>query len=199
MQGGNLYNKYSSKIPLVKFLMKNYFRQFDFLFSKCRGVRSILDVGCGEGYIIKYIKNKYDNKKLYLEGVDLSEDVINIAKKNNPGVKFSKGDIYCLNYKDNSFDLVLATEVLEHLEKPEEALKELRRVSRKYIILSVPREPPFRIANILRLKYLKRLGNTPGHIQNWTRKNFEKLLSKHFKKIIIKTAIIWTLALCIKN
>lgn len=173
--------------------MKRFFRDLDNLLNLI-DIKSALDVGCGEGYIIKYLRKH--NNKIYIEGVDISEEVLEIAQKLNPGVKFSKGSIYNLKYRHTSFDVVLAIEILEHLEEPKKAIEELKRVSKKYIILSVPNEPYFRIANMLRLKYLSKFGNTPGHIQNWTKKEFLNLLMPYLKKVIIKASTLWLIALC---
>ena len=99
---------------------------------------------------------------------------------------------------DSSFDLVLATEVLEHLERPDVAVRECERVSRKYCIFTVPNEPFFRIANVLRLKYLKSFGNTPGHLQNFTIGKFRALLDSQFREVRIINAIFWNIAVCRK-
>lgn len=192
-KGGNIYNKYASKNPITWLLMKRFFRDLDNLLNSI-DINRALDVGCGEGYITKHLSEL--NNKIYIEGVDASEEILEIARELNQGVKFSKGSIYNLKYGHNSFDLVLAIEILEHLEEPKKAIEELKRVSKKYVIVSVPNGPYFRMANMLRLKYLSRFGNTPGHIQNWTKKGFSNLLSGHFKKVRVKTSTLWLIALC---
>ena len=92
----------------------------------------------------------------------------------------------------------MASEVLEHLEKPNEAIKEVKRVTKKYCLFSVPNEPYWRIANIIRGAYIKDLGNTPGHIQHWNQNQFKNMLKKHFKNVKVKNSILWNLALCEK-
>ena len=107
-----------------------------------------------------------------------------------------KGDIYKLPYKSNSFDLVVCTEVLEHLENPKKALRELIRVSGKYILLSVPNEPFFRLSNFLRGKNLPRWGNDIEHVQNWTSSGFAKFVNIKGVKIIDKKhPFPWTIIL----
>ena len=96
----------------------------------------------------------------------------------------------------NIFDLVICCEVLEHLTKPETAIKEIKKLSSPTIIFTVPREPIFRICNVLRLRNLGRWGNSIGHIQNWTKKEFSEYLNKYFNKVQIKTSTVWTIAIC---
>lgn len=191
--GGNLYNKYASKNPAVKILMSNFFKDFD-IFLESINVNNILDVGCGEGYVTNHIK-EFKNG-ISIEGVDYSSEVVKKARTLNPKIKFTEGSIYGLRYGDNTFDLLVASEVLEHLEQPQNGIAELKRVSKRYCIITVPNEPFFRIANILRLKYLSTLGNTPGHVQNWTKKDFRQLLDDNFSNVSIKISALWQIALC---
>ena len=81
------------------------------------------------------------------------------------------------------FDLVLAIEVLEHVPDPAAALRELARVARRDVVLSVPREPIWRAANMARGKYWGDLGNTPGHIQHWSRAGFVRLVGAHLEVV----------------
>ena len=74
----------------------------------------------------------------------------------------------------DAFEAVVCTEVLEHLEEPEKALRELLRVTRRWVILSVPREPLWRVLNMVRGAYLRHFGNTPGHIGGFVERNFGK-------------------------
>lgn len=156
--------------------------------------KNILDVGCGEGFTL--IKLKHAKIGQNFEGVDNSDDALKIGKKLNPKLNIKKGDIYKLPYEDNSFDLLICTEVLEHLKDPQKAVNELRRVSSKYVIFSVPNEPFFILANFLRGKYLKTLGNHPEHINHWTSNGFKKMLRKNkFKVSSSKFPFPWTLVL----
>jgi len=196
MKSGNLFNKYESKNFLVKILMRNFFNTLDSFLDETSNIKSVLEIGCGEGYIIKHIKNHPKLKDAYIEGADIDTNIIKKAKMLNPEVIFTRQDIYNLTYKKNSFDLVLAIEVFEHLRNPEKALIQIKNVSKKYLLISVPREPFFRIANLMRLKYVPRLGNTPGHVQSWTKNKFRDFLNKYIKNIKTKTAILWTIALC---
>lgn len=192
-KGGNLYNKYESKNPIVKILMSKFFEDLNFCLDSIE-VNNILDVGCGEGYITRRIKEH--KKGINIEGIDYYGDVIEIARKNCPEIKFLQGSVYDLPYGDGTFDLLVSSEVLEHLEEPERAINEIKRISKKYCIITVPNEPYFRIANMIRFKYMSSFGNTPGHIQNWTKKDFENLLGKYFSNVSIRTSTLWQIALC---
>ncbi len=191
-KGGNYFNKHKSKNPIIKYLLKKFHENIFKFIHRTRS-RTLLDAGCGEGYTTEVIQKKFS--KLKIKAIELDKFIVQKGIQNK-GFKIEKGDIYNIPFKNHSFDVVLASEVLEHLEYPNKAVKECKRVSRKYCIFSVPNEHLWRIANILRLSYLSRLGNTPGHIQNWTKKGFEKLLNKHFKHVIIKKSILWNIALC---
>lgn len=154
----------------------------------------ILDAGCGEGFTLKRLKEK--NIGNYHEGIDILRTAIKLGRELNPDIKFSLGNIYHLPYENNSFDLVLCNEVLEHLSNPKAALKEIIRVSKKYCLISVPNEPWFRLANFLRLKNLSRLGNDPEHIQHWSKGSLLSLLKKvSLTPIEVKLPFPWILVL----
>ncbi|MDO8639379.1 MAG: class I SAM-dependent methyltransferase, partial [bacterium] len=141
------FEKHASKNPLQKLLIGNFYETL-ILLSKNLKAKTILDAGCGEGFTLQ----KFYEAKIgeYLEGIEYSESAIEISKKIHPLLKIKKGDIYKLPYKENFFDLIICSEVLEHLDDPKKALNELKRVSKKYLLLSVPNEPLFTIQRFLR-------------------------------------------------
>ena len=151
---------------------------------------NIVDIGCGEGYILRFLSAQLKGN---LFGMDLYPEVLQVAKKNHD-VGFAAASIYQTPLKNKSVDAVLCLEILEHLEEPKRALQEMVRVSRKYIILSVPWEPLWRIGNMARLKYLSDFGNTPGHLQHWTGCSFKKFLTQFSPHIEIKRRGLWTMA-----
>lgn len=177
--------KHTSKNPIQKHLINNFYSS---LISLAKALRSdsILDVGCGEGFTMdKLSKNQIGQK---IEGIEYSKDAIAFGKKLFPNLIFKEGSIYKLPYKDNSFDLVICTEVLEHLEEPTKALKEILRISKRYLIISVPNEPLFMLSNFLRGKNFSRLGNDEGHINHWNPSSLKKYLTQNkvkIKKIIL--------------
>lgn len=175
------FQKNTSKNPLQKFLLNNFYSSLISFANKLEP-NSILDVGCGEGFTLNKLHNEHFCDKL--EGIDNSDEAIKIGKKLFPDIKLNKADIYKLPYNKDSFDLVISTEVLEHLENPEKALSEILRVAKKYVLLSVPNEPFFMLSNFLRGKNFKAFGNDPGHINHWTVFSFIKFLKA--KKIEVK-------------
>ena len=191
---GNYYDKHNSRNPLVKIIMGKFHRDLNLLIKKTNS-NNLLDIGCGEGYTSQQILKE---NNLKISAVDLDEKMLESAKKIFPEINFSVSSIYKLNFKNETFDCVVATEVLEHLDNPEKGIGEAKRVSKKYCIFSVPNEPYWRMANILRLSYLKNWGNTPGHLQNWTKLQFKNLLKKNFKKVFVKQSTLWNIALCEK-
>jgi ubiquinone/menaquinone biosynthesis C-methylase UbiE len=128
-----------------------------------------------------------------LEGVDFLDTAIEIGKKIHPQLKLKQGNIYDLPYKNSEFDLVICTEVLEHLKEPDKALKELKRVTKKYCIISVPNEPWFMVGNFFRGKNLSRFGNDIEHIQHWTSNGIKKFVGKEFEVISVHRPLPWTL------
>ena len=101
--------------------------------ASAQGKIKVLDVGCGTG--IEYEGYKKYNLRIDYTGLDAIEDVLIGGRKRNPEAKFYLGDAESLPFEDNSYDFVVARHLLEHLSNYEKALKELYRVSRKYIIL----------------------------------------------------------------
>jgi len=93
--------------------------------------KSILDIGCGSGeYVKSLLKAGYEVK-----GIDI---LYNENWKNIDNDSFNVGEINNLPYSYDSFDTLLAFEVLEHLENPDTALKEMYKVTNNNIIISVP-------------------------------------------------------------
>lgn len=168
--------KHTTSNPLQKMLITNFYNTF-FTMVKPLSVQNILDTGCGEGFTLQKLHEKRIGK--HLEGIDFSEQAIAIGKKQFPSLALKTGSIYKLPYKPNTFDLVTCMEVLEHLENPEKGLQEIIRVSRRYVLFSVPHEPFFMLSNFVRGKYFTRFGNHPEHIQHWHALSFSSLLRSH--------------------
>lgn len=183
------YQKHNVKNPIARFFLNNFYTVMLRESKRLKPTR-ILDVGCGEGFTLLKLKNEKIGKSL--SGIDNLDTAIKIGKKIHPTLNIKKGDIYKLPYPDNSFDLVLCMEVLEHLDKPKAALKELRRVSSKYVLLSVPNEPYFTAQRFLRGQNVKKLGDHPEHIQHWSTKSFKRLVSEFFELVTVETPMPWT-------
>jgi len=162
---GNYYNKYESKNIITNKVMKDFFEAFSSIL-KSLDYKSVFEVGAGEGYVTNFIYNLKNVENI--SATDISEKVVSEAQIKYPYINFSQGSAYDTGKEKSSIDLVVACEVLEHLEFPEEALKELFDISNNYLFISVPNEPIWRICNFCSGRYMKDLGNTPGHINHWS-------------------------------
>jgi len=195
-QGIVIGNSYDSSNPIVKAIMSGFDDALTDLVQTA-SPQSIHEVGCGEGFwVIKWHK-----QGLQVKGSDFSYKVIDMAKENArsnnvPVEILEQKSIYDLNTKEDQADLIVCCEVMEHLEDPELALKSIQRISTNKVIFSVPREPLWRVLNMIRCKYLKDFGNTPGHIQHWSVNEFVDLLANYFEIIEIKKPFPWTMILC---
>jgi SAM-dependent methyltransferase len=194
---GNFFNKYESDNPIVKILVKIFFSDLTAIITPIRPeIKNAFEIGCGEGYITSF----FNQLGIETEGADVSVRIIELARKKYPSINFSVLSIYDLDTIRNEYSLVIANEVFEHLSEPDKAIERLKKVTTKYILITVPNEPFFRIANILRLKYLKDAGNTPGHLNHWSKKMFEQFLVSHTLKInTIRSSTLWTIVLCEKQ
>lgn len=193
---GNAYDKYGSKNPIVQRLMKGFNDSLNSFVIQAEP-KTIHEVGCGEGYWVM----QWNNQGIEARGSDFSSQVIKIACENatdrnlSPNI-FQQRSIYDVDANLDDAELIVCCEVLEHLEDPEEGLRALQRIVKKQVILSVPREPIWCALNMLRGKYLTKLGNTPGHIQHWSSSGFVKLVAQYFDIIEVKTPFPWTMVLC---
>ncbi|AST69914.1 MULTISPECIES: bifunctional 2-polyprenyl-6-hydroxyphenol methylase/3-demethylubiquinol 3-O-methyltransferase UbiG [Kosakonia] len=196
---GNTFDKYGSKNPVVKWMMNGFDQALSSFVGKARPT-NIHEIGCGEGFWV----NKWNASGLNARGCDFSTEVINIAKANASASnlaqeKFSVKSIYDLDKDHDAADLIVCCEVLEHLEDPQSGIRKLSEVAENYVILSVPREPIWCALNMLRGKYLSSFGNTPGHLQHWSKKSFLKFVGQHFDIVSVASPFPWTMVLCQKR
>jgi 2-polyprenyl-3-methyl-5-hydroxy-6-metoxy-1,4-benzoquinol methylase len=193
---GNVYDKYGSTNPIVKWMMGRFGATLSD-FVAIAAPSSIHEVGCGEGYWVM----RWNEEGIATRGSDFSSKVIAIARENAaargmPASRFNARSIYELDKDSDGADLVVCCEVLEHLEDPEAGLSALQKVVERHLVLSVPREPLWRILNLARGKYIGQAGNTPGHIQHWSRAGFVKLVSRYFEVVEVRNPLPWTMLLC---
>jgi SAM-dependent methyltransferase len=151
--------------------------------------RSVLDAGCGEGHVAEWLAEVLPGSEI--TGVDGRADALIAFRARNPGLHAVEGDLHALPFPDNAFDLVLCTEVLEHLEQPEAALRELGRVCSAHLFLTVPHEPYFRTGNLARGRYWSRLGSTPGHLSTWGRRGFLDAVASELEPVRWMSLFPW--------
>jgi ubiquinone/menaquinone biosynthesis C-methylase UbiE len=186
---GNTYDKYASTNPVERRLMAGFFDALDASLPTAAPA-AVLEVGVGEGEVSARVQQRYPGARLV--GIDLADDEL-AAHWAERGVAGSFADIAHLPFPDRAFDLVLAIEVLEHVADPPAALAELDRVCRADLVVSVPREPLWRVANMARGKYLGALGNTPGHIQHWSSRGFARYVGARFDVRAVRRPVPWTM------
>jgi ubiquinone/menaquinone biosynthesis C-methylase UbiE len=186
---GNTYDKYASTNPIERRLVGNFLGRLDAALPAIDPAR-ILEVGIGEGAVAARVIDRFPTSTFV--GIDLPDPEL-AGHWSTLGLTTAFGDVAALPFPDASFDLVLAVEVLEHVPDPGAALRELARVATRDVVITVPHEPVWRLANLARGKYLRALGNTPGHVQHWSRRAFVRLVAAHFSVEAVATPFPWTL------
>lgn len=181
--------KYQTKNPVVQRLLGSYFQTLEELVRPLAPT-SILDVGCGEGMTAARLRAM--SLAAGYRGIDASPGAVACAREANAGLSFDLGDVYQL--EPGCADVVLCLEVLEHLDDPGRAVKRLRAAARRAIVVSVPWEPWFRLGNLMRGKYVARLGNHPEHIQQFSPRTFRQLLAPDLGKVEMRTSFPWVFA-----
>lgn len=188
------YKKYLSNNPLKRKMVTNFQKKLMLILNRTiSGDCKIIDVGCGEGFTVDLIHKNFPN--VSISGCDGASEAVEIARERIPDIHFEVGNIYSLPYGNKEFDIAICTEVLEHLEYPDQALFELRRIARK-ILITVPHEPWFRIGNMLALHNLKRLGDPVDHIQHWTYNGFRAFIKSKLPglQIYFDKSFPWSIA-----
>jgi ubiquinone/menaquinone biosynthesis C-methylase UbiE len=175
---GNTTPKYTAKNPAIRFLTQRWVANLEEVFDRVaadpRGApKRALEVGCGEGVIADKLQRRADE----VVALDLPDAGLRAWWQRYPGPRYLHGDAHHLPFEDDQFDLVVAVEVLEHLTDPVQGLREMARVSRRHVVFSVPREPIFRGCNLVALRYVSDLGNTPGHLNHWSKRSFAKFVA----------------------
>ena len=191
---GNTFDKYGSTNPVVRKLMAQFESDLDELFGLAKP-KSILDVGCGEGILTEQWADRLDGGRIV--GVDLDDPKQSAEwqKRQRPNLQYMTIEAGGLPFADGEFDLSTAIEVLEHVPDPATTVAEMARVSSGHLLVSVPREPLWRILNFCRGQYVRDFGNTPGHVNHWSKRSFKALLSKHGEVIEVRSPFPWTMLL----
>lgn len=141
---------------------------------------SVLDVGCGDGYLLTRLKNRPHIEAVFASDISLNR--IKKAKVNTHGVIFLQSDVSFLPFKNNCFDLVICSEVLEHVPDWQKALHELIRVAKKNVIVTVPNQQ-----KLVKIRCVKcgTENYLSGHINSFSKKDFLDWL-KNIRQVKIK-------------
>ncbi len=191
---GNTYDKYGSGNPVVRRLMAGFERNLEELFTKAAPT-SLLDVGCGEGVLVHQWAQRLGSARVV--GIDLEEESIQAGwrERQAPNLEYRVMEAENLPFADGEFDLACAIEVLEHVPNPEHTVGEMARCAARHLLVSVPHEPLWRMLNMARGAYWSDLGNTPGHLNHWSRRSFVELLSRHGEVVEVRSPFPWTMLL----
>jgi 2-polyprenyl-3-methyl-5-hydroxy-6-metoxy-1,4-benzoquinol methylase len=192
---GNTFDKYGSTNPVVRRLMSGFERRLDLLFASA-APRSVLDVGCGEGVLTYRWAQQLGEKPIV--GIDLADPKLEAQwrTRRRENLEFRAMDVDGLrSFPDRSFDMATAIEVLEHVPDPEQTLAEMARIAQRHLLVSVPREPLWRGLNLARGAYVRDLGNTPGHLNHWSKRGFIRAVARHGVVEQARSPFPWTMLL----
>jgi 2-polyprenyl-3-methyl-5-hydroxy-6-metoxy-1,4-benzoquinol methylase len=193
--GGNVYDKYGTSNPVARRLMAGFMSQLDELVERT-GAKEAHEVGCGEGELAIRLAQR----GIRMRGTDAFPQVLEEAKRRAAAagveIDFEATPVEDLAPGRHAAELILCCEVLEHLDDPERALEVLAGLARPWLIASVPREPLWRALNLARLSYVGELGNTPGHLNHWSKRDFVRFLTPRFEVIETRSPTPWTMVLC---
>lgn len=139
--------------------------------------KKVLDAACGEGYG-SFLMKQWGASEVI--GIDISEDALNVAQKKfaGKGVSFINHTVEVLPFEDNSFDVVVSYETIEHLDCPEKFLAELRRVAKNdgTILVSCPNDPYY---------YKNETISNPYHKRKYTWYDFQELAKQYLGDNVI--------------
>jgi 2-polyprenyl-3-methyl-5-hydroxy-6-metoxy-1,4-benzoquinol methylase len=195
---GNTYDKYGSSNPVVRRLMATFERTLGELLSRAQPT-SLLDVGCGEAVLLHRWARRWPGSRFV--GFDLEDAALQAqwARRTAPNLEYrvmKLGEREPFPFADGEFAVTTAIEVLEHVPDPEHTLAEMARVARGgHLLVSVPREPLWRALNVARGAYLRELGNTPGHVNHWSKRGFQGLLARYGTVVEARSPFPWTMLL----
>jgi 2-polyprenyl-3-methyl-5-hydroxy-6-metoxy-1,4-benzoquinol methylase len=191
---GNTYDKYNARNPVARVLMRGFERNLDDLFFSTTPV-SVLDVGCGEGVLTHRWASALAPARVV--GIDLDDPLIAAewARRAAPNLTYIAQRAEQLPFAAREFDLVTAIEVLEHVPDPAHTLAEMARCAGRHLLVSVPREPLWRAVNMARGAYWGQLGNTPGHLNHFSKAAIVALCARHGEVIETRSPFPWTMVL----
>ncbi len=192
------YLKHTHANPIQRRLIDRFHRV---IVGKIAGLspRTFLDAGCGEGFVAEILLRQLPG--LQLVGFDFNPASVAVASAKVPNATFRTASIFDIPFPDASFDVVGCFEVLEHQQDPTAALRELARVARRAVVLSVPHEPYFSLANLARGKNLnvRPRGSDPDHRQFWTRRAFASFVDEALDVEWLGGSFPWTICVAKKR
>ena len=153
---------------------------------KQNGYKNVLDVGCSVGLDYKMYRDQ--KVKIDYHGIDITPEFIALAKKEFPNVDFRVGKGQALPFDDESFELVTCKDVLEHVNDPENVIKELVRVSKSDVILSW-----FIVPNETEELTIVEKANGAFHNNQWSIDRIKKILEDNKLELVERYKIDYEL------
>ena len=185
------WNKYQSRNPIQRFLVNRFLERLRRMAKPYASEKmTAVDVGCGEGTTHKAVRDLGFEQII---GYDFSDSVLEEARSSFPDIPFNRG--ISTSSMRTIVSLVSACEVLEHLDDPERGLKKLAKICQDTALFSVPNEPLFRSLNLCAGKYVKALGNSPGHLNHWSSRSFVRFVQREFNVKAVSTPMPWTIVI----
>ena len=191
---GNTYDKYNARNPIARLLQSGFERNLEDLLESTQA-ESLLDVGCGEGVLTQRWANALAPRRVV--GIDLDDPLLAAewARRSAPNLTYIAQRAERLPFADGEFDVATAIEVLEHVPDPAHTVAEMARCAARHVLISVPHEPLWRAVNMARGAYWRQLGNTPGHVNHFSKSAIVSLCARHGDVIETRSPFPWTMVL----
>ena len=195
VEAGNFYDKYATRNPVERRMVAGFLGAVRDLAARS-GAAAAHEVGCGEGELAIVLARD----GMRIRGSDLSAEVVAEARQRaaaaGVAIEFRAAGIEAMGPDRDAAELIVCCEVLEHVPDPVAAVDILAGLARPWLLASVPREPLWRALNLARGKYVRDLGNTPGHLNHFSRREFHALLERRFEIVEARSPLPWSMALC---
>ena len=160
-----VFARYQIELELISIALKNY--------NKKKNIQ-ILDVGCGDAVLFYLLDQKIKDYNLELYGVDSSDSALSVAREKNPKGFFKEADLYNIPFEDNYFDMIISSDVIEHIVEAKKMLSEIKRVGKNNSIIIIG--TPIRYTEIPRDKM---------HYFEFFPQEFKNLLNDFFSDVKI--------------
>ena len=175
--------------------MAGFERTLDELFSQA-DPQSLLDVGCGEGVLTHKWAQRLAPRRVV--GIDLEDPAIQAEweQRQAPNLEYRVMKAENLPFADGEFDVATAIEVLEHVPDPAHTVAEMARVAAALAARLACRASRCGARSTWpAAPTCKDLGNTPGHLNHWSKRSFVQLLSRHGEVVEARSPFPWTMLL----